>query len=243
MVSEPAYNESMVVSDAVRRLERDLRAVFGERLQSVVVYRPGSDAPDEPTPTLAVVGHMTADDLRACADRVTSWHDAGLATPLLVGAHEFGQALDAFPLEFGAILADHFVVAGADPFAGLHINPGDLRRACEVQVRSHLFHLREGYIESRGRSDELGRLIAESAAPLAGLLMSVARLHGAVVASTTDAAGQVERIASLQTDSLTAIVGLARHTPPPSNDARRLFPAYLAAIEQLTHHIDQWHLH
>ena len=57
------------------------------------------------------------------------------------------ESLDAFPLEFGAILADHAVVSGASPFDGLTVDAADLRRACEVQARSHLLHLREGYIE------------------------------------------------------------------------------------------------
>ena len=90
---------------------------------------------------------------------MAAWHDAGLATPLLLAAHEFGRSLDAFPLEFGAILADHVVVAGSDPFDGLRVDAADLRRACEVQARSHLLHLREGYLETRGRGDALADLI------------------------------------------------------------------------------------
>ena len=140
----------MEISDAVQRLERELREVFGSRLQSLVIYgqrtqtRPhgqggshatgdghGHDAP--PTHTLAIVDTMTPADLRACAGRVEAWHEAGLATPLLIAAHEFEQSLDAFPLEFGAILADHTVVAGQNPFASLAVNPADVRRACDVQ--------------------------------------------------------------------------------------------------------------
>lgn len=241
---EPAYNGRVAISDVVRALEQDLRAIFGGRLQSLVVYRPASDVSGEPTPTLAVVDSLTTDDLRACADRVMSWHEAGLATPLLVGTREFGRSLDAFPLEFGAILADHTLVAGPDPFEGLSLVTSDLRRACEVQARSHLLHLREGFIESRGRGDQIGRLIAESAAPLAGLLMSVARLHASPVTATASAAELVERVAALQVGSLSAIVAFARQASLPSSDnARRLFPSYLAAIERLTHYIDQWNGH
>src|SRR5438105_2231275 len=104
---------------AARALERDLREIFGPRLQSLVAYGLGdrhdasrdahADAAhgDRPlTHTLAIVGAITADDLAACAGRVARWHDAGLATPLLMAAHEFEDSLDAFPLEFGAIIAD-----------------------------------------------------------------------------------------------------------------------------------------
>jgi hypothetical protein len=174
----------MAIPDAVHALERDLRDIFGTRLHSLVIYRSASDAAAAATPTLALVDALTAADLRACAGRVEAWHEAGVATPLFVPGREFARALDAFPLEFGAILADHIVVSGPDPFAGLEVDATDLRRACEVQVRSHLLHLREGYVETRGRSDELAALIGGSAAPLGGLVRSVARLHGAPAASS-----------------------------------------------------------
>src|SRR5688500_1538972 len=129
----------MHIPEAVRTLERDLRDTFGARLHSLVVYRPADGDPHTPTP--AVRDRLSADDLRACAARVGAWHDAGLATPLLLAAQEFGRSLDAFPFEFGAIIADHALVAGADPFAGLAVDPAHLRHACEVQARSHLLHL------------------------------------------------------------------------------------------------------
>src|SRR5204863_6766614 len=110
---------------------------------------------------------------------VARWHDSGLATPLIVASHEFERSLDVFPLEFGAIIADHVVVTGADPFDALSVDAGDIRRACEVQARSHLLHLREGYLETAGRADALAVLIVDSAPAFAALLESMARLEGA----------------------------------------------------------------
>ena len=158
----------MEITDAVRSLDRDLKAVFGHRLRSVVAYGDAGGSDQAPTPTLAVVDGLTADDLRACADRVAAWHGAGLATPLVLGAQEFGRSLDAFPYEFGAILADHLVVSGENRFEGLRVDPAHLRQACEVQARSHLLHLREGYLETRGRSDALAELLSRSARAIRG---------------------------------------------------------------------------
>jgi hypothetical protein len=143
----------MEVPEAVRRLERDLRDLFGERVRSLVTYAAAVDEGGG-QPTLAVVDRLTADDLGRAATRITLWHHAGLDTPLILTADEFARALDAFPLEFGAILDSHVLVAGADPFAGLRVHAADLRRACETQARSHLLHLREGYLEAGGRGDE-----------------------------------------------------------------------------------------
>jgi hypothetical protein len=213
----------MPISDAVTALNRDMREMFGDRLRSVVAYAVTDRTSDTPQPTLVVVDALTPADLRACAALVVKWHESGLATPLILEASEFGRSLDAFPYEFGAILADHAIVSGEDPFAGLQVDPADMRRACEIQARSHLLHLREGYIETQGRSDALAELIGRSAAPLSALLRSVARLKGISAAD-----GVLAQVAGLNGKELSP------------EAARRLFPDYLSAVEYLTTEIDRW---
>ena len=213
----------MAISDAVGALDHDMREMFGGRLRSVVVYAVTDRTPDAPQPTLVIVDALTPKDLRACAALVLKWHESGLATPLLLEASEFERSLDAFPYEFGAILADHMIVSGENPFDGLRVDPEDMRRACEIQARSHLLHLREGYIETQGRSDAIAELIRRSAAPLSALLRSVARLKGA-----SPAEGVLAQVAGLNGKELSA------------EAARRLFPDYLSAIEYLTSEIDRW---
>src|SRR5436190_7008353 len=155
----------MQIPAAVRTLERDLRDMFRSRLESFVVYglhaHDAADAHDAGhahgkerplTHTIAILDALSSGDLRACAAHAAKWHEMALATPLLLAGHEFARSLDAFPLEFGAIIDDHVVLSGRNPFEGLRVDPADLRRACEVQARSHLLHLREGFIETRGRA-------------------------------------------------------------------------------------------
>lgn len=221
---------------AVHDLDRDLRGIFSNRLRSLVAYglqkhtSHGHEAPvthTSVTHTLAVVDRLTADDLRACAARVSTWHDTGLATPLLIAEHEFERSLDAFPFEFGDILSDHVLVSGDSPFTGLTIDPVDLRRACEVQARGHLLHLREGYLETRGRSDALSVLIVRSAPAFAALMASLTRLDGAVPSGLTG---------TIATD-IVALVGVHEIS---SADADRLFQPYLAAVERLVTFVDAW---
>ena len=152
------------------------------------------------------------------------WQDGGLDTPLLLATHEFGRSLDVFPFEFGAILADHALVSGSDPFDGLRVEPADLRRACEVQARSHLLHLREGYLETRGRSDALAVLIVESAPAFAALVTSVAHLDAVAAGDAAAAARHVERRLELTSGTAAAIVALVGVSEISSADAERLFP-------------------
>jgi hypothetical protein len=238
---------------AVQTLERDLREVFGSRLQSVVRYgrhaRPaaahdnehGNQGHHHPvlTHTLVIVDTLTPDDLRSCAARIQSWHDAGLATPLVLSAGEFSRSLDVFPFEFSSILADHDLVYGRNPFDGLRIESADLRWACEVQARGHLLHLRQGYVETRGRGDALAVLIVRSAPAWASLLQNLARLDGVTSSDVTAAVRHAERTLNL-TSGLGEIVSLVGVKEITSEHAVALFPTYLQTVERLTKHVDTW---
>jgi len=243
----------MTIPDAVQTLERELREIFGSRLQSLVIYGQRSSGHDgggsaghdahgtsQPTRTLVVADSLNADDLNACARRVEAWHAAGLATPLFFAAHEFERSLDVFPLEFGAILADHSLVAGANPFASLSVDPADLRRACEVQARSHLLHLREGFLETRGRADGAAVLIAQSAPAFAALVTSIARLEGHVTDDFASAARHVERVLGTGNSAIGEVVKLSSAHDVPSAEGERLFTPYLEAVTRIVNYVDGW---
>lgn len=246
----------MVIPDAVLGLQRELQSIFSGRLQSVVIYglrahaHPSLDpnhgnghsahGRTAPIRTLVVVASMTKDDLQACAALVESWHDAGLATPLLIAAGELEQSLDAFPLELDAILADHVVVSGRDPFASLAVDAADVRRACEVHARSHLLHLREGFLETRGRADALSVLIVQSAPAFSALAMSIARLEGRAGDDPAAAARHVERILKLSGGAVTDVTNLVGVHEITSEEAERIFPPYLDAVERLVAYVNGW---
>ena len=237
----------------VQSLARELRGVFGERLASVIVYGlhgPERDNPAEshgahrhrPAPhrTLAIVDSLTAQDLRACARFTKSWHDQGLATPLMLVAHEFERSLDAFPLEFGAILADHEIVMGRGPFDGISVDSSDLRRAIEVQARSHLLHLREGYLEAGGNAHAVAVLVKDSVLSFTALVLSVARLDGRVERDSVGAARHFERALGLAPGSMTEIVKLVHVQEISGSDAERLLPSYLETVERVVAYVDGW---
>jgi hypothetical protein len=214
----------------------DLQIIFGERLQAVVAYgRPDA----EPAPCLALVRAITAADLDECASRVASWHRAGCATPLLLTGDEFAGSLDAFPIEYGEIIESHRLVYGADPFAGLTIRTEDLRRECETLVKSHLLHLRENYVECRGRQSDVAALVAEAAPHFALILRRLARLDGAPAATNADLSAYAARRPGLDARVVGDVLAMAGQQSA-GVDAIRVFPAYLAAVERLWRFIDGW---
>jgi len=215
----------------------DLQHIFGERLQAFVAYgQPGAS----PAPALALVGSITADDLDRCAARASAWRRDGCATPLLLTRDEFAGSLDAFPIEYGEILDTHRVLFGVTPFAGMTIKTEDLRRECETQVKSHLLHLRENYIECGGRQSHVAALVAEGAPSFAVILRRLARLDGYPAQTHADLGAYASQRPGLDARTVGSILALAGEQHAAGVDAMRLYPGYLAAVEQLWHFIDRW---
>ena len=213
--------------DRVRVVASDLQRVFGSRLQSLVAYGPG-ESDDEGVHTLALIDQLSFQDLAACVPLVPAWQKAGCAVPLLLTRDEFVRTLDVFPIEYGGIIERHAVILGKDPFTGLRVNEADLRRACEQQVKSHLIHLREGFLENGHQPAVVARMIAASAPPLQAILDHLDRLDPGAAAR-----------AGLGPELLSAIASADATTIA---DPSALLVRYLDAVEHLWEHVDRWRL-
>lgn len=226
---------------AAAALVADLRHIFAGRLRSVVAYGARIEGDEDASLTcLALVESLGATDLEACARMAPHWKRQRLATPLILPDQEFRRSLDVFPLEYGEIIRAHERLFGSDPFDGASISREDLRRACEIQIKSHLLHLREGFIESAGRPHAIADLVTTSAPAFAALLRNVARLNGSSASNRTDATREGARAAGLPDGVVSDMLALERKPQIPMTDAARLFPEYLAAVEQLARAVDSW---
>src|SRR5262252_5919746 len=139
----PAFSSSQ--RQDIETLARDLEHVFGPRLRSLVAYA-GTQG-DGSVHSCAIVDGLTFQDLVKCLPFTGRWHQRRVGVPLMLSSGELERTLDIFPLEYAAIAADHVVVRGTDPFAGVAIGVEDVRRAVEAQAKSHLIHLREAFLE------------------------------------------------------------------------------------------------
>ena len=238
--------------EAVDGLLGDLRAVFENRLRSLVVYEahgalgdtPAADEGDlqhgEHVHTLVVADELSHADLARLAPLSRAWTKRGLAVPLVLRTGEVRRSLDAFPLEFSQMMARHVVITGESPFAGLAVADADLRRACEAQARSHLLHLRQGFVQTDGDPGALARLVAASAPPLRALLVNIARLYG-VNARTPDA---LIHFASehlhLPADTLRPVLRHQKSDRFHDLDVGAFFPGHLQTVERLVALADEW---
>ena len=226
---------SSAASTSAQVLLADLHAIFGSRLEAVVVYAPTT----VPRPSVAIVQSLELADLASCAARAARWRRAGAATPVVLTRREFARSLDAFPVEFGEIIDTHETLFGDDPFAGLSVALADLRRACEGQTRSLLLHLREDYMEAGGDARAIAALVTDSAPEFRALVGLLARLDGHRFSGRDLAAWAAERLA-LDPRTVSDVLHVANAPDGSGVDAVKLFPAYLAAVEHLARRVDEW---
>lgn len=220
---------SAPVRHAFERMAADLTRVFGDRFVALVASSPHSG--------VAFVSAVTSGDLEALGPAADIWRRDRLETPLVLTPHEFRRSLDAFPVEYQALLDRHAVIAGTPPFDDLVIDPHNLRRACEIQAKSHLIHLRQGWINAAGHDEHLAELIVRSAGPLRALLSDVARLHG--LSDRDHAELEGARVAGLDVDLARSVVALEADPAYAHRLVRRL-PDYLNLSERLWTFVDSW---
>ena len=124
----------------------------------------------------------------------------------------------------GEILDTHRVLFGADPFTGLAIRVEDLRRACELQVKSHLVHLRENYLECGARPVAVAAFVADSAPPFAQLLRRIARLDGMPVNTNVELVAFASSRTRIDGRLVGDLLALAKNRGASGVDAMKLYP-------------------
>jgi len=184
-----------------------LKEIFGDRLKMVAEF-------GDTASTCAIVQSLSIEDLDRCAAHAAKWAKAGLGMPLFFIEGELRRALDAFPLELSEIIATRRIVAGSDLFADVLVPKQDLRRACEVQARGHVVHLREGYIEAAGDAKSIAKLVSAAVPPFRALVTNVARLEG--------------------------IAPKALVTQLSLDNFEKGFPDALRAAERIVEYVDTW---
>jgi len=82
--------------------------------------------------------------------------------------------------------------------------------------------------------------VTASAPAFGALLRNIARLNGSVEKGRESATREGARAAQLPDAVVTSVFALERPTGIRAIDAARLFPEYLAAVEQLARYVDTW---
>jgi hypothetical protein len=225
---------------ALSSLAADLRRIFGNRLVAVCAYGLSAD-PDADVRSLVLVDGLAFDDLTACAPLSRGWDVRNLAVPLILDRDEFLRTLDVFPLEYGEIIASHEMVYGEDPFARVTVADADRRRACELQAKSHLIHLREAFLETAGEPRAVAALVAASAEGFRRLLVNIVGLVAPPASSAHgELAADAATYAGVPADVTRDVLATGASGASTIADPTALLARYIAAVENLWELVDAW---
>ncbi len=118
----------------------------------------------------------------------------------------------------------------------------DVRRGCELQAKSHLIHLREGYLETGGDPRAVARLIEASAPGFRRLLTNLVSLVGGSGPSAAheDLAAAAERHLGVPSELVEELRQSTRGSQSTITDPTALLARYIAAVERLWEFVDTW---
>jgi hypothetical protein len=214
---------------AFERMAAGLQRIFGGRFVALAAY--------DTRRAVVFADSIGVADLAGAAREADGWARAGLAVPLLLTPAEFRRSLDTFPIEYGAILRRHTVIAGTPPFEGAQVAPADARRALEVLAKGHVLHLRAGAIATGGRAREGRDLIAASIDPFRALIANAARLSGHPADTDEDLAAYGAAHLDLPADTVRGLLAIDEDS---EFDPSAIMTVYLDAAERLWHSLDRF---
>lgn len=144
-------------------LDRELPAGYSALVYGSAVR--GDYVPDRSdVNVLLVMETLSPAVVRAIGRGVTPLGTA--SPPLLLTRREWARTTDTFPLEITDMRLAYDMARGADLLAGLEVDPADLRRALEREVRGKVIRLRQGYAGLAEDPEGLGALVRAGAPTL-----------------------------------------------------------------------------
>jgi hypothetical protein len=227
-------------------LVSQLRAAYGDGLQSVVLY--GSAAAGEHLPkrsdynVLVIVDSLMPEALRAASAVSRAWSDAGNPAPLTLTTAEWRSSADIFPMEYADILSRHRVLHGESPFDGIRVDPRDLRLQVEHEAMGKLLRLRQGVLASGGDRGRQLELLAASLTAFMIIFRALIRLHGTEPPSDNVALSEaVSRIAGFDATPFTRVVRHVRgEAKLTGTEVESVLAGYLRGVEQLVAYLDRY---
>ena len=233
----------------VEQLVSQLRAAYGERLRSVVLY--GSAASAEHVAkksdynVLVLLDRIENGALAAASAVARAWRESGNPPPMTMTMAEWRSSADVFPMEYSDILERNRVLFGDPPFEGITISRSMLRLQLESQVMGKLLRLRQGALLAGNEAKEQINLMAASFTTIMVLFRGALRLHGEL--ATADNASTAERVAQIAGFDAAPFVRAAGHhrgiAEIPTADAGATLAGYLTGVERLDAHIDAFPTH
>jgi len=203
-----------------------LTDILGSNLVALVQYHTGDE-----TRLLAVCNHIDFTTLRSIKPLKE--------IPLVMTKEELTDGVDVFPIEFLNIKQHYEVLHGEDCLADITISRKHLRHQLEFEFRSKLIHLREEYLQFKGKDLEHLILAAvPTLMPILGAMIHLKDLRN----DWTDAEELFRIVADgygIDTGVLEDIYGIRHKTAKMSKDKEQYIEQIMIILSDIGEIIDE----
>lgn len=167
-----------------------------------------------------------------------------IAAPLVMTPEYIGRSQNAFPIEFLDFKLIHKTLYGPDVLNDLQIAAPELRLQCEREIKTKLIRVRQGYISSLGKKNQLTASLVRSITGSMALFRAIITLLGEEPPiQRMDVIRAFVHAVRLQTDIFENLLKLkANLIKPGEHELRVFFAQYYRALESIEKIIDDLHV-
>jgi len=167
-----------------------------------------------------------------------------IAAPLVMTPEYIDQSLDAFPIEFLDFKLIHKTVYGHDLLQDLRITMPNLRLQCEREIKTKLIGLRQGYISSLGKKEDIAAVLVRSFTGSMALFRAVITLLGKEPpVSRAEVITMLGSATGIDTDIFEKLLMLKTNLLKPSEqELASFFERYYNALEATGTIVDDLHV-
>lgn len=223
-----------------------LTEIYGDNLTSITLY--GSAARGEYIEgksdynIIVVLKNLVPMEL-AKAHKVTDkWTKKGNPIPLFFDKEHIETSLDVFPIEFFDICDNHKTLYGEDPFERLQIDPINLRRQCESELKGKILQLQSKFVLNSHHHKFIGKLMIDSISTFIAIFKGIIRLLGKY--PPVKAREIVEELTKFIDFNPTIFSEILDNKEGQGffgrQDAQEKFEQYLTELKKITNFIDKY---
>src|SRR5213595_985845 len=229
----------------VETFAAEVARALGKRLMALLLYGSwarGTHVPDRSdVNTLLICDAVDESLFEALAPTVRDWTRAGQPAPLILTEREWRESADAFPIEYEDMREAYRLLAGRDPWSGIRVDRGHLRRQLEHELMGKLVRLRQAYAALHADPKQLARVVVGTAGGFFTMLRAVLRFAGRPApASPAELVRSAAALIGFPADGLAPLVQHALGGPMPRLAKRDpLATAYLAAVASTAAYVNR----
>jgi hypothetical protein len=190
---------------------------------------------------LCLLQHSTGADLAKLQPVGLWWWRKGHPAPLVFTLQELRDSADIFAIELLDMKQRHAMLLGEDFLAALEVPMSLHRHQVERELRINVVRLRQAFLRSRGRRDEIAELMSSSAATFAALFRhSLVALGEAAPDTRREAADRLAAKLGLDLAPFNVVLDLREGKRSAADrNPEQNFAAYLDAVTRVADEMDR----